>query len=468
MAARFNPAVAIWIAGLALFAALVGFLAATEPKLAIAAAFVLIVFVDLAAGLAIFGFFSFLELLQLGSAVSVGKLGGVLLGIGWLAFVLTREDAKSDFLSAYPGVSVLLGLFLGWVALSSLWAESSGAVTSSLWRYALNAILFLIVFSAVRTRRQAVMVIGGFLAGATAAGIYGLLFASAVVPIGSAGRLTGTNLDPNELASVLVAGMALSVGFAANVKDPGLRLAAVSAGGFCFLAATLTGSRGGLVAITCMIIGAVIFGGRWRAQLAVGGVVIALLGAFYITSLAPAPVRERITQTAGESTQQEGRTTLWEVAGRMIRAHPINGVGAGNFQNSSRHYVLQPGTLARSDEVFTGEKVTHNTYLQTAAELGLVGFGLFIAIIAFSFACLVRAAGRFRDCLDVRGEALARSMIVAMIGLLVADFFISEMFSKQLWLMLGVGPALLGIAERTAREARAPEAAAVTARSGRA
>ncbi|HEY5053331.1 MAG TPA: hypothetical protein VII45_07975, partial [Solirubrobacterales bacterium] len=173
MTARINPATAIWIAGLGLFAALVGFLAATEPKLAIAAAiaaaFVLIVIVDLAAGLAVFGFFSFLELLQLGSAVSVGKLGGVLLGVGWLAFVMTREDAKSDFLSVHPGISTLLGLFLSWVALSALWAESTGAVTSSLWRYVLNAVLFLIVFSAIRTRRQAVMVIGGFVAGATAA-----------------------------------------------------------------------------------------------------------------------------------------------------------------------------------------------------------------------------------------------------------------------------------------------------------
>jgi F0F1-type ATP synthase assembly protein I len=43
---------------------------------------------------------------------------------------------------------------------------------------------------------------------------------------------------------------------------------------------------------------------------------------------------------------------------------------------------------------------------------------------------------------------------VALIGILTADFFISEQFSKQLWLLLGLGPALLGVARsmQAARE----------------
>jgi O-antigen ligase len=450
MTARFDPARALGFAGLGLIAALVGALAGVEPKLAIVAAvgaaFVLIVFVDLAAGLAFFGFFSFIELLDLGSALSVGKLGGVLLLLGWLAYVLTNPQSKTDFIATYPGAAVLLVGFLTWVALSGLWAEDTGEVQSALWRYALNAVLFLIVFSAIRTRKNLVYVLCAFLLGAVAAGVYGLAFTSSVVPI--EGRLTGTNLDPNELAAVLVAGMALSVGLAANLRDPVLRLLSLAGGGFCFLAAMLTGSRGGLVATACMLVAAVVFGGRWRGRLVVLGIVVALLGGFYITALAPSTVRERFTQTAGLSPEQEGRTTIWTVAERMVEAHPVEGVGAGNFQVSSKKYVLQPGSLARSDEIFIGNKVTHNTYLQTAAELGVIGLVLFLGIIAFSFWCLVAAAQRFRRLRDIRAEALTRSLIVAMVGLLAADFFISEMFSKQLWLMLGIGPAVLAMARR--------------------
>lgn len=458
MAARIDPARGFWLGCLGLCAALVGLLAGVSPKFALAAAiaagFVLLVTVNLTAGLAIFGFFSFLELLQMGSAVSVGKLGGVFLALGWLAFLLSREDARSDFLSVHPGMALVLGVFLGWVALSTFWAESTAAVTSALGRYVLNAILFLIAFSAVRTRGQATLVIAGFLAGAVAAGLYGLFFATAVVPTAEA-RLGGTNLDPNELASVLVAGMALSVGLAVNLKNPGVRLAALTGGGFCFLATILTGSRGGLVALACMLIGAVVFGGRWRIQLAVIGTLVALLTGFYISSLAPAEVRERIEITAGESASQEGRTTLWQIGGRMVRAHPIEGVGAGNFQTTSRDYLIQPGTTFRSDAVLLGNQVTHNTYLQTAAELGLVGIALFTTIIVFSLGSLARAARNFRNSADVRGEVLARSMLIALIGLLAADFFISQMFSKQLWLMLGIGPAILGVSRRSVEPAEA-------------
>jgi F0F1-type ATP synthase assembly protein I len=40
-------------------------------------------------------------------------------------------------------------------------------------------------------------------------------------------------------------------------------------------------------------------------------------------------------------------------------------------------------------------------------------------------------------------------MIVALVGILTADFFISEMYGKQLWLMMGLGPALYAVARRT-------------------
>jgi F0F1-type ATP synthase assembly protein I len=46
-------------------------------------------------------------------------------------------------------------------------------------------------------------------------------------------------------------------------------------------------------------------------------------------------------------------------------------------------------------------------------------------------------------------EIVARAMVVALVGILAADFFITEQYGKQLWILLGLGPALLGIARRT-------------------
>jgi hypothetical protein len=56
-------------------------------------------------------------------------------------------------------------------------------------------------------------------------------------------------------------------------------------------------------------------------------------------------------------------------------------------------------------------------------------------------------------------ELLSRGLLVALAGVLAADFFISEEFSKQLWFLLGLGPALLGVAAAQARARAAGQAA---------
>jgi hypothetical protein len=45
-------------------------------------------------------------------------------------------------------------------------------------------------------------------------------------------------------------------------------------------------------------------------------------------------------------------------------------------------------------------------------------------------------------------EMIARATLVGLTGILAADFFVSGQFSKQLWLLLGLGPALLAMSGR--------------------
>jgi putative inorganic carbon (hco3(-)) transporter len=454
MAERLTPV--NWGLGAAVvgLSVIVGLLAGFDPKFAIAAsigiAFMLIVFVDLTVGLAAFGTFSFLEILQLGSTVSVGKLLGVILALGWFAYIVTREDARADFFATYPAISLFLGLFLGWVLLSATWAESAPAVIGAFGRYLPNVVLFVIVFTAVSRLKDATTVITGLLIGAMAAALYGLAFAPAPITTHYDGRLTGTNLDPNELASVLVPGIALALGLAVSMKrKPGAQLAAVGVAVFCLLTALYTGSRGGVVALGAMLVAAILFSGRWRGRVVVVSALVATFTVFYIIALAPTEIRQRIESSSqGENQALEPRTTLWEIGERMIRANPVTGVGAGNFSRSARHYVLQPGALFRTDVVIFNPSVTHNTYIQIGAELGLVGLGLFIAIVGFSLAAALQAAKNFRSRGDPGGEVLARCLAIGLVGILVADTFISQMYNKQLWLLLGLGPAMLAISRR--------------------
>jgi putative inorganic carbon (hco3(-)) transporter len=449
--ARLDSAELLWLAGLALFAALLGLLAGLEPKLAIATAigsgFVLLVFMDLGLGLALFTMLSFLEVLpDQGAVVSIGKVGGALLALAWLAVVVTRPDAKSDFFAVHPEMAAVICAFLGWTLLSASWAGNPAEALGAFGRYVLNAVLFLIVFTAVRTKRQALFVVAAFVTGAVLAALYGLYFGGG--PDAYTGRLAGGGNDPNGLAAVLVVGLALSAGLAGNLRrSPGLRVATAAAAAICLIGLFFTVSRAGLIALGVSLIAALLLAGRWRPRIFVGAAVVAFVTVYYFATLAPPEARDRITQsTSGQARLQEGRTTIWAVGERMARANFVKGVGAGNFRDASPHYLLAPGAVERSDQIIDKPLVAHNIYLELLAETGIVGLTLFCAILVFCLSCAVRAAHEFARRNDPGGEILARSLAIGLVGLLAAAFFNSMEFNKELWLLLGLCPALLAAA----------------------
>ena len=135
----------------------------------------------------------------------------------------------------------------------------------------------------------------------------------------------------------------------------------------------------------------------------------------------------------------------------MVEQDPVRGIGAGNFQVSSVHFLLQPGAIQRSDYIIGTPTVAHNTYLQLWAELGLVGLVLYAFIVGFCLHSTLRAVRAFARQDDVRMEIISRAVFVAVAGLLAGDFFGSRLTNKEGWLLFGLGPALLAIARSRER-----------------
>ena len=156
----------------------------------------------------------------------------------------------------------------------------------------------------------------------------------------------------------------------------------------------------------------------------------------------PEAARARISTADGGS----GRTDIWKIASRMIDDKPIVGVGSGNFQVASIHYLLvEPGAIESDNYIVDQPAVAHNTYLQVQAELGVVGLVLFLGVFGGSVAACVRAARTFARKNDRSMEILAGAVAVALIAIGAADMFISEEFNKHLWLLFSLGPAMLSI-----------------------
>ena len=90
----------------------------------------------------------------------------------------------------------------------------------------------------------------------------------------------------------------------------------------------------------------------------------------------------------------------------------------------------------------------HNIYLNVLAELGAVGLGLFIVILASALRCALSAARAFARHGDRELELLSRGLFVALVGVLSAGFVSSGVYYKDVWLLVALAPALLGLARR--------------------
>lgn len=435
------------VAASAFLAVAVGALSGVQPRLGLLAAFgvifVALVLTDLQIGFITMVMFAYLEVLSVVGGVSLVKVAGVLIVVAWLAVASTRGRQERNFFTEHAGLTYLVLAFLGWSAISTAWSASSSTALESVMRYALDACLLPIAFTAVRDRRDVVRVLGAIVAGATVAAISAIV---APPPPESAdfGRATGTVGDANELAAALLVGLAIAVAFAVNRHfSAPLRALAGIAAALCLTGILVSLSRGGLIGVAAALVIAVAVGGRWRRRVLALCGSLAALAAGYYAFFASLPAQERVLNVGGGNGT--GRLELWTVALRMIAAHPLNGVGTGQFPISSVHYLLRPGLFETGAFILSTPKVTHNTYLNVVAELGIVGGALFVAILIFCLGCMLLAVKRVREAGDERMEILLRGLVVGIGGYLVALMFISENTAKLLWILLALGPVLLAI-----------------------
>jgi O-antigen ligase len=445
MAARAEPSVRIAQALVVAMGVLIGLLAGLDPKYAVLVAFglifALITMLNLTAGVCLFAVVSFFEILASGGAsLSVPKLLGTLLVISWLAQLATRERERDEPVFSHPAFIYVLILYTGWTLISVVWAEQPGQVYATVSRLIPNAMLFLVVFTAVRKRDQALWVIGAFVVAALLSAAYGLV--TPTDPTTVEDRLAGAGGNANETAASLVAAAMLAAGLAVTLRQSSLRLIAALGVPFCVLGVFLTVSRGGLVALAAALVAAIFAGGRWRGPALAVGITVVLSTVLYFGVFASSDARTRVLAFEGGT----GRSDIWKVGWRMVKAEPIRGIGAGNFPNSSVHFLLAPGAIRRDDFIVDEPKVAHNTYLEVLAEQGVIGLGLFLAIIGFPLWCALKAAQVFTRAGDRQMEILCRALFVALVGILASDFFGSRQASKQLWLLMSLAPALLAIA----------------------
>jgi O-antigen ligase len=230
------------------------------------------------------------------------------------------------------------------------------------------------------------------------------------------GALGGIFENPNDLAINISINWPLCLGFLLAARGMGKKVVWGVGVVAMLLGVILTYSRSGLLAMM-MAVGICLweFGIKGkRIQLIIAAVILGFVGLgamfaipHYITRVES--LFKGNIQGSEDHGSLEARKEVLILAVMETVHHPIFGIGAGNFGAAS-------GTW----------RVTHNTYMEFAAEGGLPAVFLFVAILFLAMRNInrTRSLSAYRDSSELRlfTGALWASLAAFMVGALFASF----------------------------------------------
>jgi O-antigen ligase len=195
------------------------------------------------------------------------------------------------------------------------------------------------------------------------------------------------------------------------------------------LAIIVAASRGGLVGSAATLL-FILFRSRRRARnLIVAGLALALL----LVVLPSSPLHRALHPAASDTRSTQLHLLVWQAGLRMVRAHPIGGVGLGNFKAVVASYA---------DPSLNIGLIAHDTYIEMAAELGLPGLLAYLAILFFTFRSLGQTRREARKAGQILIFQAASGLQAGLVGFCVTQLFVSAEFLKLFWFAVFISACL--------------------------
>jgi O-antigen ligase len=248
----------------------------------------------------------------------------------------------------------------------------------------------------------------------------GLYVGQAIVP-----RIAGVLEGPNQLAGYYEVTVAAVAAWAGSRRTALLAAALVLA----TCADVLTFSRSGLLALAVVVAIVLLVQGRaalWVLRPALAGFLLGVLGVAGWGIYAHSGNVFRVSIESAYAGGVGNRAELWRAAWRMWLAHPLLGVGAGNYELELPFY----GAM--------GVRTHANSwYLQSLAEGGVL---LFLATVALITSTIVTFARNVRARSPWATAALAATVALALHQ--IGDYLVFFPKIGDTWfVLLGIGAA---------------------------
>ncbi len=201
----------------------------------------------------------------------------------------------------------------------------------------------------------------------------------------------------------------------------------------------LAGARAAWLALALVLAGSawMQFGGRKRVLLATAALALAALALAYFGS---ERFGQRVERTAAVlSGDSEGldvalsyRLPIWRAAGRMIAAHPVNGIGVRGYREAYPQFVADDDHWLQGEN--NGAFHAHQWLLEVLAETGVLGLACWLTGLGLLFVRWRRASAATRE--QARAPALA--VLAALFPLNTHLALYSTFWSGVVLLLLGL------------------------------
>lgn len=360
-----------------------------------------------------FGLYAFLvpfdSISALGGGLTVTRVMGLLSAAALLSVGLVEGRLKRP-----PFIAMGWAAFVLWGALTAAWAIEPWMVLGrlptavSLFGLYLVAVSFRVSSSDV-ARVSALYVAGGALAG-VAVYVFG-----PVQRYVAAGRSTlsvaGEVANPNGVAAGLLLPLGLAI--AALLQSRGftrrtMALAAVAAIGLGIYSTMSRAAVLGLVVIVLVLL--------YRFRVDRRLVAAALLMLVIVAFMPETFLNRFIAVATGQDSTGSGRIHIWHIALQLADRYLVVGSGLSTFPALYSRYVIWQGS--------------HNTYLGTLIEMGLIGLAVLLATIAAHF-----QAARPRHGSDRSRHPMLWATQAAGYAILLVAFFGDLIWTKYFWML---------------------------------
>jgi O-antigen ligase len=230
---------------------------------------------------------------------------------------------------------------------------------------------------------------------------------------------------------VLAGGSSVRAGVAGVTRGrEGRREILVGAGVLAWLLAGLVTSFS-QSSIAALLLGLAVLG-AWcwgmRATAYVAGALVLL--AVAVVLLAPASLHFGLKGSKGSaSNATSGRTTLISGGLDLFAKRPLEGYGSGSFETEYKRHAKASAASAAN-----ATSASHTIPITVAAEQGIVGLAVYVALLLAAFVVLFRGAGRSPPRI-----AIAACFAALVLHTWIYADFLEDPFT---WTLLALGVAL--------------------------